>query len=88
MEASEFMTATGRHAKPKSESTPPKPTPPKPTPRGAHAKGKHAKPPLARRIVLGVLVLLVVATAGPALIAVGMFIGILGAWLGRGLTKR
>ena len=88
MEATEFMTATGRHAKPKSESTPPKPTPLTPTPRGAHAKGKHAKPPLVRRIVLGVLVLLVVATAGPALIALGMFIGILGAWLGRGLTKR
>jgi hypothetical protein len=90
MEATEFMTATGRHAKPKSESTPPKvaTAAPKPTLRGAHAKGKHAKPPLARRIVLGVLVLLVVATAGPALIAIGMFIGILGAWLGRGLTKR
>lgn len=57
------------------------------TPRGKHARGKHGKPPLARRIVLGVLVLLVVATAGPALIAIGIFIGILWAWLGRGLTK-
>jgi len=55
--------------------------------RGKHARGKHAKPPLARRIVLGVLVLITVATAGPALIALGMFVGILWAWLGRGLTK-
>lgn len=57
------------------------------TPRGKHARGKHAKPPLARRISVGVLVLLLVATAGPALIAVGIFIGIVWAWLGRGLTK-
>lgn len=89
MEASDYMTATARHARPKSEPAPPKITPPtlKPTPRGKHARGKHGKPPLARRIVLGVLVLLTVATAGPALIALGMFVGILGAWLSRGLTK-
>jgi hypothetical protein len=88
MDAKEFMSATARHARPKSEPAPPKITPPRETPRGRHAKGKHGKPPLARRIVLGVLVLLTVATAGPALIALGMFVGILGAWLGRGLTKR
>lgn len=87
MEALEFMTATARHARPKSEPAPPKVTPPRETPRGKHARGKHGKPPLARRIVLGVLVLLTVATAGPALIALGMFVGILGAWLSRGLTK-
>lgn len=89
MEASDYMTATARHARPKSEPAPPKATPLtlKPTPRGKHARGKHGKPPLARRIVLGVLVLLTVATAGPALIALGMFVGILGAWLSRGLTK-
>lgn len=57
------------------------------TPRGKHARGKHAKPPLARRIALGVLVLLLIATLGPALIGVGIFLGILGAWLSRGLTK-
>jgi hypothetical protein len=89
MESSDFMTATARHAKPKSETAAPKITAPnlKPTPRGRHARGKHAKPPLARRIVLGVLVLLLVATGGPALIALGVFVGILGAWLSRGLTK-
>jgi hypothetical protein len=89
MEAQQFMSATARHARPKSEPAPPKvaTATPRPTPRGKHARGKHAKPPLARRIVLGVLVLLTVATAGPALIALGMFVGILGAWLSRGLTK-
>jgi hypothetical protein len=57
--------------------------------RGKHARGKHAKrgnPVL--KIVTGLAVLLIVATALPALIAVGVFLGILGAWLGRGLTKR
>lgn len=88
MDAQEFMTATGRHARPKSEPAPPKVTPPRETPRGRHAKGKHARPPLVSRIVVGVLVLLLVATLGPALIALGMFVGILWAWLGRGLTKR
>lgn len=89
MEASEFMSATARHAKPSIEATPPKvaSAAPRPTPRGKHARGKHGKPPIARRIVLGVLVLLTIATAGPALIALGMFVGILGAWLSRGLTK-
>jgi hypothetical protein len=56
--------------------------------RGKHARGKHGKPPLARRIVLGVLVLLAVVFGGPALIALGMFFGILLAWLSRGLTKQ
>ena len=57
------------------------------TPRGRHARGKHAKPPLVSRIVIGLAVLLLLVTLGPALIAVGIFIGILGAWLSRGLTK-
>lgn len=87
MEATEFMNATARHARPKSEPAPPRVSPPREAPRGKHARGKHGKPPLARRIVLGVLVLLLTATAGPALIAIGIFIGILWAWLGRGLTK-
>lgn len=57
--------------------------------RGRHARGKHAKggSPLLK-IATGLLLLLIVATALPALIALGMFLGILGAWLGRGLTKR
>ena len=87
MDAKEFMTATARHARPKSEPAPPKVTPPRATPRGKHARGKHGKPPLARRITLGVLVLLTLAALSPALIALGMFVGILGAWLSRGLTK-
>jgi hypothetical protein len=88
MEEREFLTATARHARPKSEPAPPKVTPPRETPRGRHAKGKHGKPPLLTRIILSVLVFVTVATAAPALIALGMFLGILGAWLGRGLTKR
>lgn len=87
MEEREFLTATARHARPKSEPAPPRVSPPRETPRGKHARGKHGKPPLARRITLGVLVLLAIATLGPALIGVGIFLGILTAWLGRGLTK-
>ena len=87
MEAQEFMSATARHARPKSEPAPPRVSPPRETPRGKHAKGKHAKPPLARRITLGVLVLFLLVTVAPALIGVGIFFGILWAWLGRGLTK-
>lgn len=87
MEALEFLTATARHARPKSEPAPPRVSPPREAPRGKHAKGKHAKPPLARRITIGVLVLLLLVTVAPALIGVGMFLGILWAWLGRGLTK-
>ena len=87
-EDQEFMTTTARHARPKSEPAPPRANPPRETPRGKHAKGKHAAPPsLARRIALGVLVLVLIATLGPALIAAGIFLGILWAWLGRGLTK-
>lgn len=89
MEASEYMTATARHARPKSEPAPPKvaTAAPRQTPRGKHARGKHGKPPLVRRIVLGVLVLFAVAFGAPALLALGMFVGILTAWLSRGLTK-
>lgn len=87
MEAKEFMTATARHARPKSEPAPPRMAPPREAPRGRHAKGKHAKPPLARRITLSVLVLLLIAVGGPVLISAGIFLGILWAWLGRGLTK-
>jgi hypothetical protein len=87
MNERDYLTATARHARPKSEPAPPKVTPPRQTPRGRHAKGKHGKPPLSRRITLGVLVLFAIATVGPALLALGMFIGILWAWLGRGLTK-
>lgn len=87
MEATEYLNATGRHARPKSEPIPPKPIAPKSPPR--HAKGAHAKRgnPLLK-IATGLVALAVVATALPALLALGMFFGILWAWLGRGLTKR
>jgi hypothetical protein len=57
--------------------------------RGRHARGKHAKAgnPLLK-ILTGLVALLIVATALPALISLGIFLGILGAWLGRGLTKQ
>lgn len=57
--------------------------------RGRHARGKHARQgsPLLK-ILTGVIALTVILTALPALIALGIFLGILGAWLGRGLTKR
>jgi hypothetical protein len=57
--------------------------------RGKHARGKHAKRgnPLLK-IATGLVALAVIATALPALLALGIFVGILSAWLGRGLTKR
>jgi hypothetical protein len=87
MEATEFMTATARHARPKSEPAPPREAPPREAPRGKPARGKHGKPSLARRIAIGVVVISLIATVGPALIGIGIFCGIAWAWLSRGLTK-